>query len=144
MVSLQCQRFHMTKVGTHIGGRLTDDDIDAIVLAMSEVEKVKVDDLEGRRGDPEYFHKLPDIYPDKEFAVCVEADDKDHRHVSLYEESMKVYVVREIPEVAVISNEAVYFESGKFHLEDIYQNTTNYCKHDYDVTECLKLLFDPP
>ena len=144
MVSLQCRRFQMTKVGTHIGGRLTDDNIDVIVLAMSDVEKVKVDDLKGRRGNPEYFHKLPDIYPEKEFAVCVGADEKDHRYINLYEESMKVYVVREIPEVAVISNEAIYFESGKFELDDLYQNTTNYCEHDYGVTECLEKLFEPP
>ncbi|WP_372478933.1 hypothetical protein ACAH01_08815 [Halomicrobium sp. HM KBTZ05] len=144
MVGLDCKQFPMTKVGTHIGGRLADDGINIIVLAMNDIEKVEVDNHAKHRANREYFHKLPSLYPSTDFGICVEADDSDHRHIDLYEETMNVYYVKSIPEVAVVSNKAIYFESGRFQLNDLHQDTTNYCTHESSVMKCLEMLFEPP
>jgi len=139
-VRLSCDPFPRG-VRRYITTQLAQDDLEMLALAIPNVERVDVNRPTDTLGSDDYYHRLPERYPDIEFGVCIEEKQLDHRLMDIYRENLVVLVVDAIPEYTCISNLEVYFEEGKTQHHEVANGEANRCEYDDSLRTCIESLF---
>jgi len=140
MVTLSCGRFPRG-VRRYITTQLAQDDLKILALAIPNVERVTVNRPTDTPGSNDYYHRLPERYPDIDFGVCIEEEQLDHRLMNKYRDNMVVLVVDSIPEYTCISNFEVYFEEGKTQHREVTDGEANRCSYEESLKICIESLF---
>ncbi|WP_336000191.1 hypothetical protein [Halorientalis halophila] len=140
MVTLSCDSFPRG-VRRYLTTQLAQDDLEILALAIPNVERVTVNRPTDTPGSDDYYHRLPERYPDIDFGVCIEAEQLDHRLMDKYRNNMVVLVVESISEYTCISNLEVYFEEGKTQHREVTDGEANRCSYDDSLRDCIESLF---
>jgi len=140
MVNLSCAPFPRG-LRQYITTQLGQDNLESLVLAIPNVERVDVKRPTDTPGSDDYYHRLPYRYPDIKFGVCIEKQQLDHRMIDIYRENLIVLVVNSVPEYTSISNIEVYFEEGKTQHHEVTNGNPNTCEYDDDMTPFIESLF---
>lgn len=140
MVTLSCDSFPRG-VRRYLTTQLAQDDLENLALAIPNVERVAVDRPTDTLGSDDYYHLLPERYPNIDFGVCIEEEQLDHRLMDKYRDNMVVLLVDSISEYTCISNLEVYFEEGKTQHREVADGEANRCSYEESLKSCIESLF---